>query len=72
MRKREGEGKEGGEIDSKRGGQIGKKKRSEKERGRERETQRERGEREQSPGREQLWRKCLALWRESFQGRRER
>lgn len=69
--RREGEGKEGGEIDSKRGGQSGKEERSVKERGRERDRGGE-GEREQSLGREQLWRKCLALWREFFQGRRER
>ena len=36
MRKGEGEGKEGGEIDSKRGEQSGKEERSEKVRGRER------------------------------------
>lgn len=35
--RREGEGKEGGEIDSKRGGQSGKEERSVKERGRERD-----------------------------------
>lgn len=38
-----------------------------------RERRREKGrEREQSLGREQLKGKCLALWREFFQGRRER